>query len=111
MENESTKQVKSDRFVMIFRLAIIVALIGLTYLTVVASIQFGLIGIFEQVFKSSAAIQVFVDLVIAIGLISVWMWFDSRKNKRMFIPWLILSLAIGSYGPLLYLLFREKDQF
>ncbi|CAM2009293.1 hypothetical protein [Acanthopleuribacter pedis] len=63
-------------------------------------------GIIAPHFQSWGAGQVLTDLVIALAMVLVWMWFDAKKQGRRFWPWLLLTLAAGSFGPLLYVLFR-----
>ena len=63
-------------------------------------------GIFEPLLASLAGAQVLVDLVIALSLFLAWMWPDARRLQRNPWPWLVLTLAAGSFGPLLYLLTR-----
>ena len=45
-----------------------------------------------------------LDLVIACLLISSWMVIDARANGRNPWPYVAITLAAGSFGPLLYLL-------
>ena len=66
-----------------------------------------LLGIFEPHFKSFGGAQVFVDLVIALTLVLVWMWRDAKASGRNIWPWIALTLATGSFGPLFYLLTRK----
>jgi Terpene cyclase DEP1 len=61
-------------------------------------------GLFEPAFHSLASAQVLADLVIALTLFLVWMWRDASINGRNPWPWLVLTVAVGSFGPLLYLL-------
>jgi hypothetical protein len=86
------------------KILIIITLILFGALTVVTVWQHGFIGIFTAVFQSLAGIQVFVDLFIACVLIIVWMWKDAKATNRNVWPWIAITLAIGSFGPLLYLL-------
>lgn len=111
LEKKMKNEQMSSQFVMVFRIVIILAIVVLAYLTLTASIQFGLLGFFQQALQNSATTQIFIDLIISISLILVWMWFDSKKHNRRFLPWLFISLAIGSFGPLFYLLLRKCDQF
>jgi hypothetical protein len=66
--------------------------------------QTGLVGFYEQLLGSPAGMQVFADIAIALVLVLVWMWRDARANARSFWPYAVLTLALGSVGPLLYLL-------
>ncbi len=66
----------------------------------------GLMGIPSWHVKSWGGAQVFADLVIALSLFLVWMWRDARASGRNAWPWLIATLALGSIGPLMYLLTR-----
>lgn len=68
--------------------------------------QHGYWGLFEPAFKSLASAQVLADLAIALTLFLAWMWRDAKALGRNPWPWLVLTLATGSFGPLLYLLTR-----
>jgi hypothetical protein len=48
--------------------------------------------------------QVFADLLISLSLVMVWMWHDAKTTGRNVWPWIALTLAAGSFGPLIYLL-------
>jgi hypothetical protein len=69
----------------------------------------GLMGIASWHVKSFGGAQVFADLVIALVLFMVWMWRDAQANGRAAWPWVIATLALGSFGPLLYLLTRRTQ--
>ena len=73
-------------------------------LSLVAIAEHGYIGIFTNLFQNSAGWQALADLGIACGLIMIWMVSDARAMGRTAWPYLILTLAAGSVGPLLYLL-------
>jgi hypothetical protein len=68
--------------------------------------QYGYIGLFEQGLANAATIQVFLDLTIALSLVMLWMWQDARKQGIAPLPYVILTLTLGSIGPLLYLVRR-----
>ena len=81
-------------------------------LTVWAVYQVGYIGFFAMMMTNAATITVFVDLVIALTLILGWMWRDANERGVSFLPYMLLTLALGSVGPLLYLIrhvFREES--
>ncbi len=68
--------------------------------------QYGYIGLFEQGLANAATIQVFLDLTIALGLVMLWMWRDARTQGIAPLPYVLLTLTLGSIGPLLYLVRR-----
>ena len=37
----------------------------------------------------------------------VWMWRDAKATGRNAWPWIVATLALGSFGPLVYLLTRK----
>ena len=86
------------------KLVLIVVLVTFSSLTAMALSAHGYWGIVAPHFLSWGAAQVFVDLVIALGLFLTWMWRDARATGRNPWPYLVLTLAAGSFGPLLYLL-------
>ena len=90
------------------RLLIIITLILFGALTVAGLWQDGISAIVAPHFQSFAGGQVFADLVIALSLVIVWIWHDARASGRSPWPWIIATLALGSFGPLLYLLTRKS---
>lgn len=90
--------------------AVLLVLALFSILTGVAVWQQGFLSILLNQFKSWGGVQVFSDLFIALTLVLIWMWSDAKKSNRLFWPWALLTLAIGSFGPLLYLLFRQGKQ-
>lgn len=89
------------------KLLLVLVLVPFSLLSLVALSKHGYWGLFEPAFHSFAAAQVLVDLVIALGLFLAWLWRDAREVGRSPWPWLALTLAAGSFGPLLYLLTRK----
>jgi hypothetical protein len=89
------------------RLLALVLLVPFTALTIYAVIQVGYIGIFDYHRHSPAGWQVFSDLVVALILIMTWMFVDAKKSGRNPVPWIVLTLFLGSIGPLLYLFFSR----
>jgi hypothetical protein len=66
--------------------------------------QTGLVGFYEQLLATPAGMQVFADIAIALVLVLAWMWRDAASAGRRFWPYAIVTLMLGSIGPLLYLL-------
>ena len=90
------------------RIALIVTLIAFLVLTTLAVLQHGYVSIFTQQFQSFGGLQVLIDLGIALSLFLVWMWNDAKTAGRNPLPWLVLILATGSIGALIYLLIYKS---
>jgi len=87
----------------------IILLIPFTVLSLYAVWQVGYIGIFDYHRHSPAGWQVFSDLVIACILLLCWIVPEMKKNGQN--PWLVvlLTVTLGSFGPLLYIVFLRKE--
>lgn len=82
-------------------------LVSFTILTAEAVWTHGYAGFFETLLSSFAGVVAMTDLVIALTLILVWMTRDARQQGIAPLPYVVLTLALGSAGPLLYLIVRE----
>lgn len=87
---------------------LLIPLLAFSVLTALALWQHGYWGIFEGQLRTLAGLQVLADLAIALGLFIAWLWQDARQRQRNPWPWIVLTLAAGSFGPLLYLLTRRE---
>jgi len=67
----------------------------------------GLGGFYREALSSPATALMGLDLVIALGLILVWMRSDARATGTPFLPYLGVTLLVGVAGPLLYGIHRE----
>ena len=83
---------------------VVICLATLVPITGVALWPHGAAGVFASIVRSSASLQIYVDLFVLCLLAIAWMRRDSRETGRRFWPWAILTLVAGSFGPLLYLL-------
>ncbi len=92
------------------RLLLVVTLVLFGALTAVTVWHHGYRGIFETIFQTWAGIQVLVDLAIALALVLVWMWRDAKALQRKVWPYVVITLAAGVFGPLLYLLTRKSPE-
>lgn len=86
------------------RILALCLLIPFSILTAYALIDVGYLGIIGHLLSHSAGWQVFADLVIALVLVLIWLFADAKASGRSPWPWVILTLLLGSFGPLLYLL-------
>ncbi len=87
----------------------IILLIPFSFLTLYTVLEVGYWGIFEYHIHSPAGWQVFTDLVIALVLVLCWMIPDARQSGRNPWLWVLLTLTMGSIGPLLYLVFSPAS--
>ncbi len=93
------------------RILALVILIPFTVLTLYALQQVGYVGIIDYHRHSPAGWQVFTDLVIALILVLSWMIPEARRAGRNPWPWVVVTLFLGSFGPLLYLLFARETAY
>ena len=82
----------------------LILLIPFALLSTYAVWTVGYVGIFEYHLPSPAGWQVFADLVIGMLLILIWMYRDAQVKGRNFWGFALITLFLGSFGPLLYLL-------
>ena len=76
-------------------------------LTLPSMLEVGLIGIFEQALATWPARQVFSDLTMALIGLNLFITADARARKVTVWPVWVASLALGSFAPLAYLLWRD----
>lgn len=89
------------------RSLLVIVLILFGALSAVALWQHGYWGIVAPHFQSFGAGQVLADLVIALSLVMLWMWHDAKATGRNAWPWIVATLVVGSFSPLVYLLTRK----
>jgi len=71
--------------------------------------QYGFVGFLQLVMANAATIAAFVDLTIALLLVTVWMWRDARRRGINLLPYMALTAVLGSIGPLLYLVVHGRE--
>jgi uncharacterized protein DUF2834 len=79
-------------------------------LTAYAVYQYGYAGFFQLVMANAATLTAFADLCIALSLVIAWMVRDAREHGRSVLPYVLLTLTLGSVGPLLYLIRRAGSE-
>jgi len=85
-------------------------LAGFSAFTAYVIWQYGYFGLFERGLADTAMIQLSIDLVIALSLVTLWMVRDARERGATVLPYVLVTLVLGSIGPLLYLISRERAQ-
>lgn len=90
------------------RTLLLITIILFAVLTAPALWHHGYFGIFALHFQTFGGAQVLTDLVIALTLVIIWMWHDAKATGRNVWPWIMATLALGSFGPLFYLLTRKS---
>ncbi len=89
---------------------ILILLIPFSILSIYAVTQVGYWGIFDYHRHSPAGWQVFTDLVLALVLVASWMIVDARRSGRNVWPYIFMTLTLGSFGPLMYLLLAPSNR-
>jgi drug/metabolite transporter (DMT)-like permease len=92
-----------NKALLIFVLVVFGALTGYTLLH-----YGGLFAWLAFYTRDPASWQVFADLVITMCLLLVFIRRDAQAHGRPFWPWAVFSLAVGSFGPLLYFISAKK---
>lgn len=69
-------------------------------------LKVGYFGIWQGGFANLGSTQITFDLVVACTLLVGVIARECRSNGRPWWPWALLTLAVGSFGPLAYLLWR-----
>ncbi len=90
------------------QLGLSVVLIGFAALNAYVVYEYGYVGFFQLVLANAATVAALVDLTIALSLVTLWMWQDARERGIGVVPYVILTLTLGSIGPLCYLIRRES---
>jgi hypothetical protein len=86
-----------------------VVLVAFTSLTAYAIYEVGYLGFFELATANVATITLTCDLVIALGMILIWLVNDARRRGVSAVPYLLITLLLGSVGPLLYVIRTRGD--
>jgi hypothetical protein len=81
-----------------------IVLAGFSILTAYTLLEYGYVGLFREVISNLASLTLLVDLVISLTIILVYLGNDASERGVSAVPYLLLTLAFGSVGPLLYLI-------
>jgi hypothetical protein len=58
-------------------------------------------GFIQAALANAATVGVFIDLLIALTMVALWMVRDAAQRGATVVPYLLLTLFLGSMGPLL----------
>ncbi|NCT85314.1 MAG: DUF2834 domain-containing protein [Comamonadaceae bacterium] len=70
--------------------------------------EVGYTGIWQAGMASIGAWQLLVDFVITSLILLGFLWRDATQTGRRLWPFALLTLAAGSFGPMLYLLLSPR---
>ena len=85
-------------------------LVLLTPVTIFAGATVGYMGVINHQLADPGGWQVLTDLVCALILVTSWMILDARQAGRTVWPYIVLTIVMGSYGPIAYLLLSPARQ-
>jgi hypothetical protein len=88
------------------RIFLSVVLAAFVFESVAVLYTMGIVGTFEALFANHATRLAMLDLALALSLVCVWIWRDARARGVNPLPYVALAAALGSAGPLLYLVLR-----
>lgn len=92
------------------RAVLFLVLAGFGAFSLYAMWQVGYLGIWQAGMAGVGAWQVLLDLVIMSFIALGFIWRDARRSGRAVWPFAVLTVAAGSFGPLLYLLLRPVGE-
>jgi hypothetical protein len=85
-------------------------LVDFSAFTAYAIATHGVVGFLEAAIATPAALQVLLDVAIALTLVLIWMSRDAKERGLPFWPYAIATLFLGSIAPLGYLIHREARE-
>jgi hypothetical protein len=71
-------------------------------------LRVGYLGFWEWLLATPMGWQILADITIALFLVSSWIRRDAQAAGRRYWPYVALTVALGSIGPLAYLLLRPR---
>lgn len=86
---------------------LVTILTAFSALSAYALYQHGVCDFLHLAVATPANLTLSADLVIALTLVSAWLWRDARSRGKSPWPFLVLTALLGSVGPLLYLVLKS----
>lgn len=90
------------------RILLILVLAAFGAFSMVVMWEVGYLGIWQAGLSSPGAAQVLLDLVVMSFIALGFIVRDARRTGRTVWPFALITLAAGSFGPLLYLLLAPR---
>jgi hypothetical protein len=87
-------------------LFLLVAVLFTAYSTLVV-VDHGYTGFLHLAWREPWGMQMLLDLTISLTIVSSLLVVDARRRKRAAWPWVLVTLFLGSVGPLWYLALRK----
>ncbi len=88
-------------------LILLTAFVAFTVYSLIVTAGHGYTGFLTLALREPWAMQMLIDLVIALFLFLVWAYRDARARGLTYWPFAIATLLLGSVGALAYLVVRE----
>jgi lipid-A-disaccharide synthase-like uncharacterized protein len=85
-------------------------LADLVALTGYAVYHYGYLAFFDFRAMNAIQLQIFFDLIIALSFVMIWMWRDAQARGISPVPYVVMTLLLGSVGPLVYMIRREATE-
>ena len=87
-----------------------VAIVGFAILTIAGIVNDGVPGgAIDAITFNTMSWQIYIDLVLAIVVLSIWIHRDARRRGINPWPFIVGGVIAGMFGPLLYLLLRPAS--
>lgn len=87
-------------------LILLVAVVFTVYSTLVVH-EHGYTGFITLALREAWAMQMLLDLLISLTMVTSMLVIDARRRKRAAWPWVVITVLLGSIGPLWYLVLRK----
>lgn len=90
------------------KIALALALAGFLWMTLVVLNEHSYLGFLLSAGANSATRLMSLDIILSLGLITIWMIIDARQRHASFLPFVAVTALFGVAGPLAYLAMREQ---
>lgn len=88
-------------------LALLALLLPFSAFSVLVVAEHGYFGFLELALREPWALQMLLDVCLALGLFHAYAIPDARARGITIWPWIVVSIFLGSIGALGYLVHRE----